>query len=942
MTIISSGSLLGYYNSQLSTSLTRTQSASTTTSASSAGKSSSTSSTSTSSSSSKSLTGSQSAWSASSKLPAARRDALLLSTKNYIDTSNVPASAVGDKGRLAQDNQKLYSLYDGLDKLSYLAQMASRKDTPDGVIAGYNSRFQDCLSQIEDYIKKTTFNNLQLQQAAVSAVATATATMKSAIYDYTGNTVATSKNVNQDVSGLTTSDSFAISVAKDGTNNTLTINMSDVAAKYGSLSLSNIVSYTNDTLKAAGYATRFARQQTGEKTDDKGVTTYNYGIGISYAVGEKISLSAAAGAGSDALYLSGTSGSTSATTNSTTDKTTAASSSGRLVKLALGDSGTTTNSVFSTNQTSDKGTTTGIRSVTDSTGSTYMIGTATGNISGQINQSNSQDVYVSKYDSAGKLLWSQLIGSSAQAQGYGLALDPTGGVVLSGSTKSDLVKNAVANGNEDSFVTKFDSDGNQKWVTQIPTQSANAATTVSVDSNGNITIGGYTTNKISSGQTSAGKQDAYLISLSNKGKVVSTDQFGTAGNDKVAASSYDTAGNLYVATVENGEGYISKYAVGAGGSVDLTAAPQWKQDIGNISSSGAISDIKLDSSGNVFVAGSITSSGALKTDAGTSVSGTHSGSNSDAFVYKLTQNAGAAPTLSALTYIGTDGKESTGSMAISSSGTVYLAGTTTGTFSGQSRLSENTNNAFITAINGSTGAVDWSKQYGGTDGQSTGGSVTLLQNNSGVLDKLGLPTGTVQTEVYNNLLTDSSTLKAGDTLKIKVASGNATRTVNVTVDAKDTLNSFMLSINNALGQAGKVSLAYANGQRTLKLTASSGYALSLVNSDSNADALAGLGLASSTLTDGKMKTSETKGSKKTYGIGLPDNLEFSTKTKAKSVKVQVSNAMNALKNVYQAINNPTGTTTAASTNKTAASTAGASAYTNLKAVDGSVALSMLA
>lgn len=925
MTVISSDSLLGYYNSQLTTSLTRKLSAATSTS--------SNGSTSSTSSSKTSLT-------SSSTLSTQQRDAKILSTTNYIDTSNVPASAVGDSGRREQDSQKLYSLYDAIDKLSYLAQMASRKDTPDGVIAGYNTRFQDCLSQIEDYVKKTTFNNLQLQQAAMSAVATATASLKSASYDYTGNTIATSKNINQDVSGLTSSDSFVISVAKNGATNNLTINMSDVAAKYGNLSLSNIVSYVNDTLKAGGYATRFSREETGEKTDDKGTTTYNYGIGISYATGESVKLSAASGSESDALYLSGTSGSTSSSTNTTTDKTTAADSTGRVVKLALSADGDTTSSVFSSNQTADNGTTTGLKSVTDINGNTYMIGTATGGISGQINQSDSQDVYISKYDSAGKLLWSQLIGSSAQAQGYGLALDPTGGVVVAGSTKSDLVKSSVADGNEDSFVAKFDSSGNETWVTQLATRSVNAATTVSVDASGNITVGGYTNSKINSEQTSAGNQDAYLITLSNVGKITGTDQFGTSGSDKVAATTYDNSGNLYVATVENGEAYISKYTPDAGGTIDITGTPTWKEDIGTISSSNAVSDLKVDTNGNVFVAGAVTSDSALKTDGSTSVNGSPSG-NGDAFVYKIGQSAdGTTPSRSALTYVGTSSKETAGTLAISSTGTVYLSGTTTGTFAGQTRQADNTNNAFITAINSTTGVADWTKQYGGTDGQSTGASVTLLENNSNVLDKLGLPTGAVQTEAYNNLLTDTSTLKAGDTLKIKVTSASSSRTVTVTIDPKETLNSLILKMNNNLGSAGKVSLSYASGARTLKFTANSGYALTLTDGSTDSDALAGLGMSSVTLSDGTLKTSVTKDSKKTYGLGLSSTMKFSTKTEAKAVKVQVDNVLSALKNIYQSLNNPSSSSTTSSTSSSASTAS--NAYGNLHSVDSSVALSLLA
>src|ERR1700742_1713202 len=50
--------------------------------------------------------------------------AQILSTTNFINTSNVPltAGATSDS-KLEQDNQKLFSLYNAVSNLSYLAQL---------------------------------------------------------------------------------------------------------------------------------------------------------------------------------------------------------------------------------------------------------------------------------------------------------------------------------------------------------------------------------------------------------------------------------------------------------------------------------------------------------------------------------------------------------------------------------------------------------------------------------------------------------------------------------------------------------------------------------------------------------------------------------------------------------------------------------------------------
>src|SRR6185437_7660874 len=135
----------------------------------------------------------------------------------------------------------------------------------------------------------------------------------------------------------------------------------------------------------------------------------------------------------------------------------------------------------------------------------YVLGNATGNFGSQINQ-GSQDVYLTKYDSAGNVLWSNLVGSAGTASGYGMALDPAGGVVITGASTADLTTTSVANGNKDSFVASYGADGTQTWIKQIQTLATNQANAVTVDASGNITIGGSVSGGVvGAGQTAQGK-----------------------------------------------------------------------------------------------------------------------------------------------------------------------------------------------------------------------------------------------------------------------------------------------------------------------------------------------------------------------------------------------------------------------------------------------------
>src|SRR5581483_3744334 len=139
-----------------------------------------------------------------------------------------------------------------------------------------------------------------------------------------------------------------------------------------------------------------------------------YGLQITPGGVEQVSLSANS---TPALYMVGNSGlatETSTVTNSATSATTttAADQAGRLTKIS-GINGTPT-STFSVNQPATTGTTTAQKTVVDS---------------------------------AGNVVWQNLLGSSGSANGYDLALDPSGGVVVTGASTADLTTTSVADGN---------------------------------------------------------------------------------------------------------------------------------------------------------------------------------------------------------------------------------------------------------------------------------------------------------------------------------------------------------------------------------------------------------------------------------------------------------------------------------------------------------------
>ena len=83
---------------------------------------------------------------------------------------------------------------------------------------------------------------------------------------------------------------------------------------------------------------------------------------------------------------------------------------------------------------------------------------------------------------------------------------------------------------------------------------------VTVDSTGNVYVGGQVNGVIAAGQTRVGGQDAYVTKLDSKGKAVSSQQFGTTATDQVSQMATMADGGLVVASVENGHAIVRKYA----------------------------------------------------------------------------------------------------------------------------------------------------------------------------------------------------------------------------------------------------------------------------------------------------------------------------------------------------------------------------------------------
>ncbi len=376
-------------------------------------------------------------------------------------------------------------------------------------------------------------------------------------YTYNTQQLIANSQYQQSDAGLSASDSFTIAVNKGGTTTNIPIDLSQVS---GPLTLGNIVSYINSQLSADGFSTRFQITEQGDTATSDAAATY--GLQITPGGNETISLSAAS---TPALYLVGNSGNASEVNTTRAPAPTPRSTPPPPTRLAASPRSAISAAhpprIVSANQDATTGTTTAQATAVDFSGNIYVLGNATGNIGSDINQ-GTQDVYLTKYDSAGNVVWQNLVGSAGTASGYGIALDPAGGVVITGTSTADITPTSVGDGNNDFFVASYDANGNQNWIQQIqpwpptrPMPSALMPAAISISAAG-------LRRRDRRGPDSAGRRRCLSGQIRFQRQSSGGKPVRHLGADQVSATATGSDGSLYVASVQNGDAVMAKYANG--------------------------------------------------------------------------------------------------------------------------------------------------------------------------------------------------------------------------------------------------------------------------------------------------------------------------------------------------------------------------------------------
>lgn len=286
------------------------------------------------------------------------------------------------------------------------------------------------------------------------------------------------------------------------------------------------------------------------------------------------------------------------------------------------------------------------------------------------------DLFVAKYDSAGKLQWLQSGGGKGYDYGHGIAADKLGNVFVTGAVVGEgkyLGEPLGQSGPAHVFCISLNSNGKLNWSRSAAGEGSSTGHGVAVDQQGNCYVGGNCNGKQTLGgrQTTGAGADVLVGKFDTHGNVIWLHDGHGSSNAMIHEITADTAGNVWAAGMFRGDLRLTDRTVTNQGQHDLlltsfdpTGKRLWTKTAGGAGIDYGLG-VATDERGNSYLTGSFT--GRVDFDGSPHQSSTPA---SDIMIVKYDRDG----TLRAFQQAGSNGTDHAYTIVADQRGNLYLSG----------------------------------------------------------------------------------------------------------------------------------------------------------------------------------------------------------------------------------------------------------------------------
>ncbi|MFZ4521056.1 MAG: T9SS type A sorting domain-containing protein [Bacteroidales bacterium] len=217
----------------------------------------------------------------------------------------------------------------------------------------------------------------------------------------------------------------------------------------------------------------------------------------------------------------------------------------------------------------------------------------------ELTSAGNEDIFITKLDASGNLVWARSIGGVNTDFGTSLSLDASGNVCITGNFSGTVDFDPGSGtclitsiGAINTYVCKLDAQGDFVWAKALGGSFQNSANSISIDASGDILVAGsfFETVDFDPGagiheETSVGGQDIFILKLDASGNFIRVKTMGGTSDDFPLSIAIDAVANIYTC-----------------GAFQETCDFDPGTGISNLSSNGVedVFILKLDSAGNLI------------------------------------------------------------------------------------------------------------------------------------------------------------------------------------------------------------------------------------------------------------------------------------------------------------------------------------------------------